>query len=395
MRIVAPSLLAAMIGLSGCGEPTAVVLTLRARVQSYVNLHGINGTNVQVYAGDEVLVAETTTNSLGDFEATVAVPYTDDGVALHGALSEAGHVGTDFYREIQFADLEEARLAVTPGHVRTSPEIFLAGISLAPVSDATGSVSGRIFDAVSKDQAVGIGGLELTLREGVNPPLESPVIATTVTGGDGAGTGAAFGSYSFNGIPAGTYTVFIDGGQGWLDAYFSVVCVGGADSPKQQGATSEELGANEFRVVLSWGLLPEDLDAHLSGPASPGESDTGAVDTFHVYYAAPSSTSSFLDVDDVTSEGPETVTVSRMEPGLYRYSLHDYTNREASFSDAMSASGARVQLFVGNGRFESFDIPLGQPGTVWTVFELDGETGTPYLVNRFSYQADPSVLSSF
>ncbi len=60
----------------------------------------------------------------------------------------------------------------------------------------------------------------------------------------------------------------------------------------------------------------------------------------------------YLDLDDTTSYGPETVTVSLKEEylksGEFKYSVHNYTNRGSSNSSALSSSNAVVHIYKGN-----------------------------------------------
>lgn len=132
------------------------------------------------------------------------------------------------------------------------------------------------------------------------------------------------------------------------------------------------IDANEVRVVLSWGEAPRDLDSHMTGP-------TGTGDRFHTYFASRSDQQSELDVDDVTSFGPETITLSprpgaaRLVPGIYRYSVHHFSG-----SSTIADSPARVRLvFGGTNQERTFTVPAAQRSNqngdddLWTVFELN------------------------
>ena len=59
---------------------------------------------------------------------------------------------------------------------------------------------------------------------------------------------------------------------------------------------TETLDDDEYRVILTWGSSPSDLDSHLEGPG------------YHVFYSNKTGKNAELDVDDTTSYGPETVT---------------------------------------------------------------------------------------
>lgn len=142
-------------------------------------------------------------------------------------------------------------------------------------------------------------------------------------------------------------------------------------------------------VVLTWGEQPWDLDAHLTGPtASPAT-------RFHVWYGNRGLLTgppfAALDVDDVSSFGPETITIRSVLGGTYRYSVHDYTDRALQPSNALANSGAKVEVYRGANLVATFDVP-NVPGTLWTVFEMNGPIITP--VNSMTYESNPSLIQS-
>lgn len=162
--------------------------------------------------------------------------------------------------------------------------------------------------------------------------------------------------------------------------------------------TATAAQAPPFRVVLQWGTTPNDLDAHLTGPLPPE-------DRFHVYFGAPChpgpdtdgattgcqavEQAATLDRDDTNGSGPETITVEQQIAGIYRFSVHDFTNRFANTdapSSALAASGATVTLYLASpATTQVFTVP-NLPGTLWTVFELSGSTVTPS--NAMGYTSD-------
>jgi hypothetical protein len=138
------------------------------------------------------------------------------------------------------------------------------------------------------------------------------------------------------------------------------------------------------RIVLQWGTTPLDLDAHLTGPA-PAET------RFHIFFPLASRGSlvaapfAALDRDDVDGVGPETITISQLSDGLYRFSVHDFTNRLSATSSALGTqSAATVTLYLAPSPTpQVFTVP-NAPGTLWTVFELmvSGATRTVTLVDN-------------
>lgn len=170
-----------------------------------------------------------------------------------------------------------------------------------------------------------------------------------------------------------------------------IISVGCEQQPDYQDAsapfTINPAPTGPTKIVLTWSANPSDLDSHLTGPTPDGA-------RFHVcYYDQVYSSSGVkyvdLDIDDTSSYGPETTTIYQQIPGVYRFSVHDYTNRSSTSSTALGNSGARVQLYRGSSLIATYDVPANQPGTTWTVFELNGNTITP--INQMSYGSVSSL----
>lgn len=121
------------------------------------------------------------------------------------------------------------------------------------------------------------------------------------------------------------------------------------------------LGRAQATVKLTWGASPSDLDSHLYTPS-------GA----HIYYVSKGSLTAApyaaLDVDDITSFGPEVVTITQLAAGQYKYMVHNFSG---TFSPGQTASPARVELRVA-GRTHIFAPPSGEGANLWWhVFNLD------------------------
>jgi uncharacterized protein YfaP (DUF2135 family) len=109
-------------------------------------------------------------------------------------------------------------------------------------------------------------------------------------------------------------------------------------------------------IKLSWGAQPLDLDSHLFLPNGD-----------HVYYVDSGSLTAApfagLDVDDVTSFGPEVVTVTKLYPGTYRYAIYNFSG---SFNPGMTGSPAKVEL-TRAGFTTSYAPPAGEGNNRWWV----------------------------
>ncbi len=120
-----------------------------------------------------------------------------------------------------------------------------------------------------------------------------------------------------------------------------------------------KLGEDQITARLTWGENPRDLDTHLVGPNS-----------FHIYYVNKGSLTSSpfiqLDVDDVTSYGPEVLTMlSFPETGTYHYAIYHFSG-----TSSISASPARVELTI-RGQRTVFTPPARQRDNKWwNVFDI-------------------------
>jgi len=229
----------------------------------------------------------------------------------------------------------------------------------------TGNMDGVIKNALD---GTGVSGLDVDLRSGFNSQTGTIVASTSTQNG---------GSYSFSDITAGNYTAELSG-NGYVTTYVTLLCIGGTTTTKD-ATISPSLPSGQTRIVLTWGSTPADLDLHLTGPATEGS-------RFHVYWNNKSYLSYVnLDLDDTSSFGPETITISTQENGMYRCSIHDFTNRSLTSSTALANSGAQVKVYRGSNLVATYNVP-SQAGTLWTVFELNGDTLTP--VNTMSYESD-------
>jgi len=244
----------------------------------------------------------------------------------------------------------------------------------------------------------GTGGCA-TLQVTVLSSLDAaPVAGATVAVQSRTATTDASGVATIEDLPPGETLMTVSAsGSGTIIQLADLICtepneLSVALSPGAGGAGGLQSG--EFRVVLTWGRNPSDLDSHLTGPVS------GTSTRFHVYYGnRESGDMCGLDVDDVTSFGPETVTCPKtgttgrtLPPGVYRYSIHHFSG-----SGMIGTSGAIVRLEMGDGTTQYFTPPsTGSTGDddVWTVFEVTvAEGGAMSFTTINTITAEGSIPS--
>lgn len=162
---------------------------------------------------------------------------------------------------------------------------------------------------------------------------------------------------------------------------FANVQMGADETPREiVCALSPEI--KEFRIVLTWGSRPLDLDAHLSGPDPAGGN-------FHIWYRNryPIGGKDFLDRDDMDKYGPETVTIYKPAVGNYKYSVHDYSNKNSKRSKKLSRSNAHVFVYGQNKLLANFEVPYNFRGNCWHVFEIN-EKHAIIPINEIEYVKD-------
>lgn len=218
-----------------------------------------------------------------------------------------------------------------------------------------GIASGRIYDAIT---GLDVEDVELLICEGWNNSDVSTCLE------ESAWTDES-GEYEIE-LPLGNYTLNTRK-DGYINNTINIV-VRNEPTAEQNGAISPEGADDEYRVVLSWGLNPRDLDAHVVGPKSDGS-------LYHVYYHHKNQIDGDeiicnLDVDDTSSYGPETITLTVSEDEPYYYFVHKYAG-----TGTLATSEAQVKVYHGEELIATYHVPtsLGDEN-YWNVFALrDGE----------------------
>ena len=347
----------ATITVTAAGKTASAVITVRGQPDIQLSGRVIDGLTQAGLAGARVELENGTAAVTGsDGAYSIAVPFSGNGsdTFVSFRASHAGYLPTD--------------LSVTVTPATTTVETIL----LVPPNSVPGSISGSVRDATTTSNA-GIPGAAITLSKGQG---EAGLFVSETKSDAGGG-------YSFTGLEAGVYIIRVVASR-YSNCGRTVIPLQASANTVQNVVCSPIGSTPAIRVVLTWGSNPRDLDAHLTGP---NVSDAGR---FHVFYPSTSRGNSDnapfakLDVDNTSGFGPETITITRMNSGVYRYSVHDYTNRSSATSTELGSSGAKVELYLPSGELSgprTFYVPNAR-GNLWVVFELSGSLTNPTVSPR-------------
>lgn len=296
----------------------------------YQTLERVEGVTVTVKVGDEVISTDVT-----DEEGNYKVTFSPGEYTI--IYEKAGY-------EVRTTERSQNRDLFAPG-VPLHPEVY--------------KVYGYVNNALNGEA---VSGAAITVYAGTfgtltEIPEEEPAVATGCSGEDG--------SFDFM-LPKGEYTlVFVK--EDYIPSLLN------AESVKQETekvvALSPFLRDNEFRIVLTWGSTPKDLDSYLK----IYEDDVLKTQLFHArkVITEDGEVVATLDMDDKDGNGPETVTVTVLtRPNRkYSYSVKCYSSIPEG-GVTFAQSGATVTVYCGEQLVKIYTVPETQEEKIWDVFDI-------------------------
>jgi hypothetical protein len=120
-----------------------------------------------------------------------------------------------------------------------------------------------------------------------------------------------------------------------------------------------------YRIEVEWDASPDDLDSHLTGPDGSGG-------RFHVYFSNPLVDNHELEEDFTDGPGPEVVRFApNARDGLYRFSVHNFSDQSASGAQGMVDLNTEVRLIADGSTIRTFRATNATSGNTWRVFEME------------------------
>ncbi len=224
-------------------------------------------------------------------------------------------------------------------------------------------VAGTVKNAVNGDllEGVAVKVYEGSFATEEEIPADAQTVAVLET--------AADGSFAVK-LAKGAYTLVFEK-EDYITGVLNVESVKGVD--EQIMALSPVLRDNEYRIVLTWGSAPRDLDSYL-------DIYENGMRLYQVYYGRKQimengEVIATLDIDDTNGYGPETVTVTVFteKDRKYSYRVNCFSSTPTG-SVQFAESDATVTVYCGDELVKTYTVPENQVNKNWEVFDIiDGQ----------------------
>lgn len=291
-------------------------------------------TLVKAFSEDmKMLVGEARTDAEGMY--VVEIPMGNGNFSLY--MDQNGYVPTKIYEIDSNMD---------------ASNLYQENLYMFPDNGATYNVRVNCVDALN--------GQSMNFDQNNKPTL-------IIRKGVNNKTGPIYASYGMDSyydllfniqLQAGSYTGELKT-NGYASNFFTISTL--QDNMQINSNSNPNITDNSTRIVLSWGNSPSDLDSHIFAPKGD-----------HVSYYSQSTASGYLDVDDTSAYGPETITLKSVGEGTYKYYVADFTNcsNRQLTSMALSSSLAKIDIYNKNGLVGRFMVPRNKEGVIWHAFNI-------------------------
>ncbi len=244
-------------------------------------------------------------------------------------------------------------------------------------SAASDPEESKAENRLRNDQNVTVDSRSILIRDSdtglpvVNAQIviqQNQVVIVTLTTGETGIASLASGQQLADGV-----YLFIITKDGYMRVEDNVTVANNGIASGNQISLPKTINEPNIKIVLDWGVKPTDLDSHLR------------MNDYHLCYwnMSVANGNMRLDRDDVTSYGPETVTIRNVDSSAtYKYYVHNYSE-----SPAMTTSGARVRVWVNNEYRQTYVIPTTGEGLYWHVFDITG--GNTFVNGAGIVQSEP------
>ena len=287
----------------------------------------------------------------GTYLNDVTVRVLHNGTAVKSLRTANNGIVSDLFDE----DIYRIEIAVKD-YIKYTADVKIkeketTRVDVVLVKEGRGIVEGTVVSATS---AFTLSDVSLNIRSGLNVKT-GDILWAGETGNEGR--------FRLE-LDAGYYTIEMIR-DGYTTGFVNVVVASGLTS-EANGSLSPIMSSTNYRVVLTWGAKPNDLDSHLVGTAQDGSN-------YHIYFRSKNAYNrsgeriANLDVDDTTSYGPETTTFTVDTEGTYYYYVHRYS------SGNFPRSEAKVEVYNGYNLIARYTINpnASDSNLYWDVFKIE------------------------
>jgi len=297
---------------------------------------GISGTVTDTNSRALASVTVQVLSSSGSVVATA----TTDSQGLYAISTLTGNQYTMRFSLVGYTD-----------SLTSSPGLTVGGNNYtvnAQMKPQMARVTGTVVDASNAQAIAGARVQILDTATGV-------VVSDTTTN--------SYGQYAINDLLAGNYKMLFTASH-YSD--FSTAQPGAilfGNGYQVNAALSRQLEPGQFRIVLTWtdalaGAVA-DVDSYLQIPG---------YEQAPIYYGAKVGAGANLDVDDTSWSGPETVTITSVYSGTYRYYVANYSS--SSDGLALGKSNIRIEVYGASGLMKQYALN-GGCGAVYEFFKIE------------------------
>lgn len=215
---------------------------------------------------------------------------------------------------------------------------------------------------IGEEQGESVEGMTIHFRRGLNV-TEGPIAATVTTN--------EHGDYNVT-LPPGVYTGELIK-EGFIPSYLIATSLAEEYNYDQSAIVSRMPTEGKISIVLTWDELPYDEDAHLLGPTPDGYGFHTSTENRQYNYQNQNYVS--LDTDNMSSYGPEVITIKKRVDGIYTFYVQNYSaTANNGAASTLRKSSATVKVYNGAYRLpmKTYHIPVGDgEEPYWHVFDMN------------------------
>lgn len=317
--------------------------------------------------GDTALLPDARIRLYVDVDGTsrlarLAISDEEGGFSMQGLAAGTYELRVDAEKHIGIQTME----TLEDGEDRYTQLFLMIPETRAVRKGELGSLSAQVTNALNGEP---ISDAQIVLRSDWNN-RSGRAMATAFTDN--------YGEFTIDDLEFGYYTAETSADD-FVTTYHNIAVLPDDFYSEWNLPVTPLLDDGETRIVLTWNEFPHDLDSHLVS------------DSFHIFWADQNGYDdndvhrANLDLDDMESYGPETVTIYNGADSVYTYSVYDYTHGSGWGGEGtLATSGATVRVYQRNGLVAEYYVPTQYSGVNWTVFRIypDGHLET---VNTIDY----------